>query len=101
MKQNIISNYKNLILSKKIVIVYFNNYECKKTNSIFDSFKQLKNNNAFLLNYDVENPINIELIEYLELKCFPFFYIYKNGILIDQILGTLNIENILIQYLNT
>jgi hypothetical protein len=101
MKQNIINNYNNLILSKKIVIVYFHNYECEKTNNIFDYFKKNKNNNVLLINYDVENINNTELITHLDLKCFPFFYVYKNGFLIDQILGTLNIEKIISQYLST
>ena len=94
-----INNYKDLILSTKIVIVYFYNYECNKTNKYFNILTKL--DNVLYLKYDIDNKDNNKLIEYLDLKIYPHFYIYKNGELIDQILGTLNIGNILKQYINT
>ena len=93
--------YNTLINSKKIVIVYFYNFECIKTNRIFNNLKKKKINNCLLIDYDVENKKNEELLENIDLSCFPYFYIYKNGKMIDQILGTLNIEKILNQYLCT
>ena len=97
--KDIITKYKKLIQSKKIVLVYFFNYECVKTNLVFNSLK--KNNNVLFLSYDVEDNNNKKLIEILDLKIYPYFYVYKNGIMIDQILGTLNIEKILSQYVCT
>ena len=94
-----INNYKDLIKSTKIVIVYFYNYECSKTNNIFNSLK--REQNVLYLKYDIEDKNCNKLIEYLDIKVFPYFYIYKNGELIDKILGTLNIEKILEQYIST
>ena len=98
MIEKIIEKYKSLVESKKLVIVYLYSKECVKTNKIFNSLK--KNNNILFLNYDVEDINNKCLLKYLDLKCYPYFYIYKNGKLIDQILGTLKIEKILNQYLS-
>jgi thioredoxin-like negative regulator of GroEL len=94
-----LKKYNNLINSKKIVIIYFNSNECSDTNDIFLDFE--KNNKNFILLERINVEENQELVKYLDLKCYPFFYIYKNGKLIDQILGTLDIEKILSQYLNT
>ena len=94
-----LKKYNNLINSRKIVVIYFNSNECINTNKIFLDFE--KNNKKFILLERINVEENIELIKYLDLKCYPFFYIYKNGKLIDQILGTLDIEKILRQYLNT
>lgn len=100
---DIIKNYKQLVISKKIVIVYFFNEECIKTNNIYDNLKNNKNNNknVLLLDYDVEKKDNQKLINIIDLKCYPYFFVYKNGKLIDQILGTLNVEKILGQYVCT
>ena len=94
-----LKKYNNLINSRKIVVIYFNSNECINTNKIFLDFE--KNNKKFILLERINVEENTELIKYLDLKCYPFFYIYKNGKLIDQILGTLDIEKILRQYLNT
>lgn len=94
-----LKKYNNLINCKKIVVIYFNSNECINTNKIFLDFE--KNNKKFILLERINVEENQELIKYLDLKCYPFFYIYKNGKLIDQILGTLDIEKILSQYLNT
>lgn len=94
-----LKKYNNLINCKKIVVIYFNSSECINTNKIFLDFE--KNNKKFILLERINVEENQELIKYLDLKCYPFFYIYKNGKLIDQILGTLDIEKILSQYLNT
>ena len=100
MIKNLINNFNNLIESKKIVIVYFYNRECIKTNKIFKELKE-KNNNVLFLDYDVENEKNKDLLEILEVNIYPYFYIYKNGVKIDQLLGTLNIKKILSQYIYT
>lgn len=93
--------FNNIINSKKIVIVYFYNKECIKTNNIFKNLKLNLNKYCLLVDYDVESEENKILINEIDLYCFPYFYIYKNGVLIDQILGTLNVEKILKQYLST
>lgn len=100
---DIIKNYKQLVISKKIVIVYFFNEECIKTNNIYNNLKNNKNNNknVLFLDYDVEKKDNQKLINIIDLKCYPYFFVYKNGKLIDQILGTLNVEKILGQYVCT
>jgi hypothetical protein len=99
MIKDIIIDYNNLVQSRKIVIVYFYNCECIKTNDIYTSLT--KKNNVLFLSYDVEDSKNTKLIEKLDLKIYPYFYIYKNGEMIDQILGTLNINKILSQYVYT
>lgn len=101
---DIIKTYKQLVISKKIVIVYFFNEECIKTNKIYDELKNTNNNNKkniLFLDYDVEKKNNKNLINIIDLKCYPYFFVYKNGKLIDQILGTLNVERILGQYVCT
>ena len=98
---DIIKNYKQLVISKKIVIVYFFSEECIKTNSIYDNLKNNNNKNVLFLDYDVEKKENQKLISIIDLKCYPYFFVYKNGKLIDQILGTLNVEKILGQYVCT
>ena len=99
MNKEILDNYEFLVKSKKIVIVYFYSKECIKTNKIYDSLE--KKNNVLLLKYDVENIKNKKLIQVLDVKVYPYFYIYKNGEMIDQILGTLNVDKILSQYVYT
>lgn len=99
MNKDKIDKYKFLVQSKKIVIVYFYSKECIKTNTIYDSLA--KKNNVLLLKYDVEDIKNKKLIEELDVKIYPYFYIYKNGEMIDQILGTLNVDKILSQYVYT
>ena len=94
-----IDNYKLLVKSKKIVIVYFYSKECEKTNNIYKSLA--KKNNVLLIKYDVEDIKNNKLIQELDVKIYPYFYIYKNGEMIDQILGTLNVDKILSQYVYT
>lgn len=93
--------FNNTINSKKLVIVYFYNNECIKTNNIFKNLKLNLNKYSLLVDYDVESEENKIVINEINLCCFPYFYIYKNGVLIDQILGTLNVEKILKQYLST
>ena len=100
MNKNNFINYKSRIQSKKIVIVYFYSNECIKTNEIYKSLSTKKNNVLFL-SYNVEDSKNKKLIESLDVKIYPYFYIYKNGEMIDQILGTLNIDKILSQYVST
>lgn len=104
-KKNMLDNkisYKNLVLSKKIVIVYFFNEECIKTNKIYNILKNKNNNKHILfLDYNVDNNSNQDLINIIDLRCYPYFFVYKNGILIDQILGILKIEKILGQYVCT
>jgi thiol-disulfide isomerase/thioredoxin len=97
---DIIKTYKQLVISKKIVIVYFFNEECIKTNNIYNNLKN-NNKNVLFLDYDVEKKDNQKLINIIDLKCYPYFFVYKNGKLIDQILGTLNVEKILGQYVCT
>ena len=100
MNKNNFINYKSRIQSKKIVIVYFYSSECIKTNEIYKTLSTKKNNVLFL-SYNVEDSKNKKLIESLDVKIYPYFYIYKNGDMIDQILGTLNIDKILSQYVST
>jgi hypothetical protein len=100
MTKNILIDYKNRIQSKKIVIVYFYSNECIKTNEVYKSIITKKSNVLFL-SYNVEENKNKKLIESLDVKIYPYFYIYKNGVMIDQILGTLNVYKILSQYVST
>ena len=95
-------SYNKLINSKKIVIIYFYSDECVKTSNIINKLEQnLNGKNVLIAKYNVDEPYTKTLIERLDIKSYPFFYIYKNGILIDQILGILdNIENILNLYIN-
>jgi thioredoxin-like negative regulator of GroEL len=95
-------SYNKLINSKKIVIIYFYSDECLKISNILDKLdNELNGKNVLISRYNVEESNTKILIETFDIKCYPFFYIYKNGVLIDQILGIfVNIETILNLYIN-
>lgn len=91
---------KTTINSKKIVIIYFYNNECIKTCNILENLDQNKQN-VLIEKLNIEDNKNKNIIDRLDVKCFPSFFIYKNGVLIDEIIGTLDkIENILNLYIN-
>ena len=94
--------YSKIITKTKIVIVYFFSNECYKCNIIFKNLKEkYKNkNNVSFFEYDIENIENEKLLDEINLKSYPFFYIYKNGVLIDSILGSLDVKKILDLYSN-
>lgn len=84
--------YTNLIKSYNICIFFFYSKECME---LFNKIKNIeiphKNKISFV---EIEN--NISLIKEIKLKSYPFFKIYKDGILIEDIIGTYaNIENII------
>ena len=95
-----LTHFNKLVESKKITIVYFYNNECIKTNKIYSELKE-KNPNVLFISYDVENKKNQKILDVLQVNIYPYFYIYKNGLKIDMILGTLNIMKILSQYVYT
>jgi hypothetical protein len=94
--------YNKVINSKKIVIIYFYNEECLKTNIIVSKLEcNLNDDIVYIKKYNIDDAETNILIQQLEVCCFPFFFIYKNGKQIDKILGTLdNVENIINLYIN-
>ena len=92
-----------IINSYKIVIFYFYSKECFELNKLINKInnEELGGKNVHIKFIDVDERENLNLINNLELNIYPFFYIYKNGILIEQLLGTLdNIHNKLSLYIN-
>lgn len=95
--------FNNLIYSFKIVIFYFYSHECYDLNNLVNKIRNedLKGKNVHIEFVDVEDKKNKKIIEKLKLNIYPFFNIYKNGILIEQLLGTLdNIQDKLSLYIN-
>ena len=84
--------YTNLVKSYRVCIFFFYSKECHE---LYDKIKTIetshKNKICFV---DIDH--NISLIKEIKLKSYPFFKIYKDGILIEDIIGTYdNIENII------
>ena len=89
-----------LINSKKIVIIYFYSDECITISNIVDRLV-FSNTNLLIHKYNVDDNINKHMINKLDVKCYPSFFIYKHGELIDEIIGTMDkLENILNLYIN-
>ena len=97
---NIISEFNKIIKSKKIIIIYFYSEECEKINKIVDNIININKVNVNVKKYDINDTKNEELIKLLNFKSYPFFYIYKDNKLLDQLLGTLNIKLLLNLYIN-
>ena len=93
----------NILSSFKIVIFYFYSEECSDLNSLIKNIKNhdLQGKNVYIEFVNVEEKKNKILIEKLNVNIYPFFNIYKNGVLIEQLLGTLdNIQDKLSLYIN-
>tara|TARA_B100001057_G_C22825348_1_gene941183 strand:+ start:821 stop:1114 length:294 start_codon:yes stop_codon:yes gene_type:complete len=95
--------FDSLLCSFKIVIFYFYSEECLDLNKLVNIIKdeELQGKNVHIEFINVEEERNKKFIEKLKLNIYPFFNIYKNGVLIEQLLGTLdNIHDKLNLYIN-
>ena len=85
--------FYSLIKKKNIYIVYFTNNEFKTLNNNISILSKEIDESKFLI-IDIDQ--NKKLVEELFIKSIPFFYIYKNGKLIEEIFGNYkNINNII------
>ena len=96
----IISEFNKIIKSKKIIIIYFYSEECENINKIVENLININKANVNVKKYDINDTNNEALIKLLNIKSYPFFYIYKDNKLVDQILGSLNIKLLLNLYIN-
>ena len=81
--------FNSLIKQKNIFIVYFTNSEFEILNNNIEILSKKMGEPNFLI-IDIDK--NKKLVENLFIKSIPFFYIYKNGELIEEIFG--NYKNI-------
>ena len=81
--------FNSLIKQKNIFIVYFTNSEFEILNNNIEILSKKMGEPNFLI-IDIDK--NKKLVENLFINSIPFFYIYKNGELIEEIFG--NYKNI-------
>ena len=87
----------------KLLYFIFSTEECSDLNSLIKNIKNhdLQGKNVYIEFVNVEEKKNKILIEKLNVNIYPSFNIYKNGVLIEQLLGTLdNIQDKLSLYIN-
>lgn len=99
----ILKKYCEHISNNKFVIVFFYSKDFKELYNLTKKMndKCIKRNlyNIFLF-IDTDNSENKEIIENEFIKSIPLFRIYRNGIVIEEILGNYeNIENIIESHL--
>lgn len=87
-----LTEYTNLIKTHSVCIFFFYSNDCQNLYNTISSIETSNQSKIFFI--DVEQ--NIELVKELKLKSYPFFKIYKNNVLIENIIGTYqNIDNII------
>ena len=73
-------------------VYFFYSQECQNLYNTISNIETSNQSKIFFIDIDK----NIELIKELNLKSYPFFKIYKNNVLIENIIGTYhNIDHII------
>lgn len=79
-----LSKFNNLVKRPNIFVVLFTNKEFKNLNNNINILSKELNQTNFLI---IDIDLNKKIIEDLFIKSIPFFHIYKNGKLIEEIFG--------------
>ena len=87
------SKYTQLIKTHSVCIFFFYSQEC---NTLYNKIKTLETSSKSKIFFiDINESKNSDLIKEIKLQSYPFFKIYKDGKLIENIIGTYdNIDTI-------